>query len=253
MKKILTVLIVMLLVYSCNNESNRENDNANKFLITYIDSLELEFEGNISFDSLKYSPFYSSYISYKEYSDSLKILYNSDDDSTFNRVKKSYLKSLERYSHFGFEGSNFITMTEQLIDNRKSYSESEYVNSLLIRDVFAISELRKDVNRYDFKFDMLRAIVETDICNPKQGDSLDFRFSAVGISMSLNPKIKVIVEKQGGSMLSYDTIMLNENGQFVYKTIASKKGKHTLKGVYLLPIGNKRTMRLKFEDSYEVK
>jgi hypothetical protein len=182
------------------------------------------------------------------------VLYSSDD-SSLNRVKKSYLKSLERFSHFGFEGSSFIKMTEQLIDNRKTYSEGEYINGLLIRDVFTISELRKEVNRHDFKFDLIRAIVETDICSPKQGDSLDFRFSTVGISMSLNPKIKVLIEIQGesGNTLSYDTIMLNENGQFVYKTIASKKGKHTLKGVYLLPIWNKRVMRLKFEDSYEVK
>jgi len=253
MKKILTVLIVMLLVYSCSNKSNRGNDNANKFLITYIDSLEFEFERNIRFDSLKYVYYYDSYISYKEYSDSLKMLYNSVDELTMNRVKKNYLKSLERFSYFGFEDSNFIKLTEQLIDNRKSYSEHEYINGLLIRDVFALSELREEVNRHDFKFDMIKAIVETDICNPKQGDSLDFTFSTVGVSMSLNPRIKVLVEKQGGSMLSYDTIRLNENGQFVYKIIANKKGKHVLKGIYLLPIGDNRAMRLKFENSYEVK
>ncbi len=255
MKKILISLIVMLLVYSCSNESNRGNDNTNEFLIIYIDSLELEFESNIRFDSLKYVNYYDSYISYKEYSDSLKMLYNSVDELKMNRVKKNHLKSLERISHFGFKGSNFIKLTEQLIDNRKSYSEDEYINGLLIRDVFAINELREEVNRHDFIFDMIKAIVETDICNPKQGDSLDFIFSTVGVSMSLNPRIKVLVEKQGGNgnRVAYDTIVLNKKGQFVYKTIANKKGKHVLKGIYILPIGDNRAMRLKFEDSYEVK
>jgi len=255
MKKILTVLIVMLLVYSCSNESNREDDNTNKFLITYIDSLELEFEENIRFDSLKYVNYYDSYIIYKEYSDSLKLLYNNNNESIIKRVEKPYFKALDRLSIFGFESSNFIKLTEQLIDNRKSYSESEYVNGLLIRDLFVLNELRNEVTKSDFKFDKIKVIVEGDFCNPKEEDTLDFIISTVGISLSLNSKIQIMLKNQGeyGNRAACDTIVLNKNGQFVYKTIANKKGKHTLKGVYILPIGDKRTMRLQFKKSYEVK
>ncbi len=254
MKKIFTVLMILLLVYSCSSELKPNNDNSNEFLKVYIDSLESDFKENIRFDSLKYTLYYASYINFKEYSDSLKTLYNSDDEYVINRVTKPYLKALGRLSHFGFEGSNFIKMTEQLIDNRKSYSKSVFVNGLLIRDLFFITELRNEVTKFDFKFDMIKAIVETDFCNPKQGDSLDFMFSTVGVSLSLKSRIKVLVEKQaaGEDILRYDTIMSNESGAFVYKTIAKQKGRHTLKGIYLLPIGKKRAMRLKFENSYEV-
>lgn len=255
MKKILTVLIVMLLVYSCSNESNRENDSTNKFLITYIDSLELEFKENIRFDSLKYSPFYSSYIRYKEYSDSLKLLYNNNNESIIERVEKSYFKALDRLSVFGFESSNFIKLTEQLIDNRKSYSESEYINGLLIRDVFVLNELRNEVTKSDFKFDKIKVIVEGDFCNAKEGDTLDFIISTVGISSSLDSNIIIMIKKQrlDEKTLSFDTIIFEESGEIVYRTIAGRKGKHTFAGIYSLPVEKNSFKRLQFKKSYEVK
>ncbi len=253
MKKILTVLIVILLVYSCSNESNHEN--SNKFLTAYIDSLEHEFEENISFDSLKYSPYYTSYINFKKYSDSLKILFNKDDESIIKRVKKPYFIALDRLSIFGFEGSAFIKLTEQLIDNRKSYSESEYINGLLIRDVFVLNELRNEVTKSDFKFDKIKVIVEGDFCNAKEGDTLDFIISTVGISSSLDSNIIIMIKKQrlDEKTLTFDTIIFEESGEIVYRTIAGRKGKHTFAGIYSLPVEKNSFKRLQFKKSYEVK
>ena len=259
MKKFFTVVIILLLAYSCNSDLKHENENSNKFLTTYIDSVEADFEKNIRFDSLKYIYYYDTYISYKEYSDSLKMLYNSDDDYIVGRVKKPYLKALEKFSHFGFEGSNFSRMTEHFIDNRKAYSENEFVNALLITDLFAINEINKEMHGHEFRFDLAKAHVDTDFSRPRLGDSLGFTFSILGTSPSLNPKIKVLIEQPKGSEnenVIYDTIQINGKNRFElihYETVAREKGVHSLKGIYLYPLEYNRYMRLKFNYSYEVK
>ena len=258
MRNIITVLIILFLAYSCSNDLKTENENSSKFLTAYIDSLESDFEENIRFDSLKYYFYYASYISYKEYSDSLKMLYNSDNLPVIDRVKIQFLEKLRRFSHWRFENPGFININEHLIDNKSSYSKSEFVNALLVTDMFAINEINKEMNGYEFRFDVAKAHVDTDFSSPRLGDSLGFTFSILGTSPSLSSKIKVLIEQPKGSEnenVIYDTIQINGKNRFElihYETVARKKGVHSLKGIYLYPLEYNRYMRLKFNYSYEV-